>query len=184
MKSQKTHSSSFPKAVALALGANQGQLETVFFSTAAALAQAGMENIRLSPFYITAPVDCAPGTPDFINAALTGTWHDSVEKLHELCKELEERSGRPRDHARNTSRPLDLDIIFFGQESIDTPELTIPHKEASNRLFVLIPLADIAGDWIFPGLNMTVAEILEPYKGSAEFRQLCDKRIEPGQGLN
>ncbi|MBN2641620.1 MAG: 2-amino-4-hydroxy-6-hydroxymethyldihydropteridine diphosphokinase [Victivallales bacterium] len=178
MKKTKSHSSNSPQAIALALGANQGNLKTVFLDAAEALKQAGLEDIKLSPFYKTTPVGCAPGTPDFINAALTGTWHESVEKLHELCKELEEISGRPRNHARNTSRPLDLDIIFFGQESINTPELTIPHKEAANRLFVLVPLSDIAGDWMFPGMNMNVAEILEPYKSCSEFRQLCEGRID------
>ena len=131
----------------------------------------GVTGIRLSSFYRTAPVGCAPDTPYFVNAVLTGEWRDSVEKLHELCKSIEEKAGRPRDHEHYGSRPLDLDIIFFGDEIISTPELTIPHREAANRLFVLVPLAEIAGSRHFPGRQELVRDTLSRYKGSAEYRE-------------
>ncbi len=159
-------------AIALSLGGNLGDVSATFKSAAADLAQAGVTDIKLSSFYRTAPVGCVPGTPDFINAALTGNWTGSVEELHELCRSLEVKNGRPRDHEAYASRTLDVDIVFFGSEKINTADLTIPHKEASNRLFVLVPLADIAGDWTFPGTDSSVNDVLKPFKKTDEFKEL------------
>lgn len=149
---------------ALSLGGNTGNVRDTFRKALKALEHAGMENIRLSSLYSTSPVDCEPGTPDFINAALTGNWNGTVKELRELCKFLETEAGRPEKHPRYASRPLDIDIIFFGTEQYSDEELIIPHKEAEKRLFVLIPLAETAGNWIFPGKNRTVAQLTENLK--------------------
>lgn len=161
-------------AIALSLGGNLGDVSATFRSAANDLALAGVTDIKLSSFFRTAPVGCAPGTPDFINAALTGNWSGSVEELHELCRLLEVKNGRPRDHESYVSRTLDIDIVFFGSEIINTPDLTIPHKEASNRLFVLVPLAEVAGDWFFPGTGSTVNDVLDPFRNSDEFKALSE----------
>ncbi len=122
------------------------------------LASGGMSKLCLSPLYRTSPVDCAPGTPDFVNAALCGFWNRTPEELHSLCLYAEEKAGRPVVHLRNSNRPLDIDIIFFGELIINTTRLKIPHPEARKRLFVMKPLADIAGEFVFPDqpqLNVT-----------------------------
>lgn len=163
---------------AIGLGGNLGNIEETFSMAAEGLKKAGLENIRMSSIYKTVPVGCEPGTPDFLNAVLTGTWKSSVERLFDLCKSLEEKAGRPRIHPRYASRPLDLDMLLFGSLVCGSHELTIPHKEASNRLFVLVPLAEIASDWIFPDTKRTVSETLKEFKGSSEYEKILNSKLK------
>ncbi len=143
--------------IALALGGNIGDVSQTFLNAAEWLGRSGMGSVKMSSFYKTAPVGCEPGAPDFLNAALIGVWQDSPEELLELCRSLEERAGRPSAHERNVARTLDIDIVLFGDLMQDNLELTIPHKDATGRLFVLQPLAEIAPDWIFPDTLLSVA---------------------------
>lgn len=163
---------------AIGLGGNIGNVKETFSMTAESLEKAGLKNIRISSLYQTEPVDCAPETPDFLNAVLTGAWAGSAERLFELCKLLEEKAGRPREHPRYASRPLDLDILLFGSLVCDSPELTIPHKEASKRLFVLVPLAEIASDWIFPDTKRAVGEVLKDFLNSSEYQKIVNSKLK------
>jgi len=146
--------------VALALGGNQGDVPGAFETAQRGLEKAGLANARRSSLYRTSPVGCVPGTEDFTNAALSGIWPNSLDDLLKTCKSLETEAGRPLNHLKFSSRPLDLDIIFFGELLYARPGLTIPHPEAAKRLFVLVPLSEIAPDLPFPGLNRTVSEQL------------------------
>ncbi len=152
-----------PIRIALSLGGNLGDVASAFDSAIIALAEEGLCDIRRSSIYKTAPVDCAPGTPDFLNMAIAGDWYGTPEELFELCKELEVRAGRPAKHARNASRTLDLDIILFGDLILDMPHLKIPHIELKNRLFVLEPLTEIAPNWKYPGTDTTLKMLLEHF---------------------
>jgi 2-amino-4-hydroxy-6-hydroxymethyldihydropteridine diphosphokinase len=163
---------------ALGLGGNMGNVKDTFSIAAEGLKGAGMENVRISSLYRTEPVGCAPGTPDFLNAVVTGYWNDSVESLFELCKSLEEKAGRPRIHPRYASRTLDLDILLFGDLVCESPDLIIPHREASSRLFVLVPLAEIASEWIFPDTKKTVGETLSYFKASAEYEKILETKFK------
>ncbi len=154
-----------PIKIAISLGANLGNAAETIREAAARLESSGVRHCRLSSLIRTAPVDCAPGTPDFLNAALTGEWSGSPEDLLRLCQDLEVAAGRPRQHGINQSRPLDLDIILFGGTVLRTPELTIPHPRARRRRFVLEPLAEIAPDWCFPEDGMPIKRILKDLKG-------------------
>ena len=147
--------------IALSLGGNLGDVAAAFDSAINILEERGLCEIRRSSLYKTAPVDCAPGTPYFLNMALTGLWGDSPDALFQLCKELEVRAGRPAKHARNASRTLDLDIILFDDLILDLPHLKIPHVELRNRLFVLEPLVEIASDWKDPVTGMTLTMLLD-----------------------
>lgn len=147
--------------VALALGGNLGEVPARFAWAIARLAQAGLQQARGSHAYCTVPVGCPPGTPDFWNAAVIGNWADSPYDLLHLCKSLEQEAGRPNRHPANQSRTLDLDLLCFGDLSLREKTLTLPHPEATRRLFVLIPLAELALDWSWPGLlGKTVGELL------------------------
>ena len=148
-----------PVRIALSLGGNLGDVAASFDVAVDTLGQSGLCEICRSSLYVTRPVDCVPGTPDFLNAALTGYWEGTPEELLYLCKKLEEESGRPLKHARNASRTLDLDIILFGDRIVETPALTIPHPELKNRLFVLDPLVEIAPEWRCPGTDFTLSEL-------------------------
>ncbi|MBI3191613.1 MAG: 2-amino-4-hydroxy-6-hydroxymethyldihydropteridine diphosphokinase, partial [Pedosphaera parvula] len=80
-----------------------------------------------------------------------------LAKLHALEKEF----GRRPKKALNEPRPLDLDLITFGQRRCSAPELTLPHPRAHLRWFVLQPLAEIAPDLVLPGQTKTVRLLLD-----------------------
>ncbi len=164
--------------VALSLGGNLGDVPASFQAAAHGLEAAGMRGMRFSSCYRTRPVGCPAGSPPFINAALTGCWPHSLRELLSKCKELERLAGRSHGGARNSPRPLDLDIIFFGELVSTGPDITIPHKEAADRIFVLVPLSEIAGGWIFPGKGMTVTEVLNRLAaGSAEYAEVIAGKL-------
>jgi 2-amino-4-hydroxy-6-hydroxymethyldihydropteridine diphosphokinase len=73
---------------------------------------------------------------------------------------LEKEFGREPKKVLNEARPLDLDLIAFGNHTCVTPRLTLPHPRATQRRFVLEPLAEIAPDLVLPGQTRTVKELL------------------------
>ena len=114
----------------------------------------------LSGFHETEPVDCEPGSPSFLNAvAEIGTSLTPLELLRRLQQE-EIRSGRPRNHARNASRTLDLDLLYCDGMTLNHPELELPHPRMTKRVFVMKPLAEIHPDLRLPGWEMTCSEYL------------------------
>ena len=145
---------------ALSLGGNIGDVESRFDMVEKALVEAGVTAISRSRTYVTAPVGCVPGTPDFKNQALTGEFNGSPEVLFHLLQELERRSGRPAVHSSQESRTLDCDLILWGDEEINTSLLTVPHPRARLRQFVLEPLSEIAPEMTFPD-GVTVAQAFE-----------------------
>lgn len=163
--------------VALSLGGNTGNVPMSFRKALNKLQNGGLCEVRISSLYRTAPVGCAKGTPDFINAVVTGKWNSSLDSLHNLCLKIEVEEGRPTDHVKYASRTLDLDIVFFGDMVYSDSKITVPHREAKKRLFVLIPLAEIAGGRIFPGETVTVAEILKKHSATAEYENIMKTRF-------
>ena len=144
---------------ALSLGGNIGNVESRFDMVEKALADFGVTEIRRSRVYVTTPVGCVPGTPDFKNQALTGECATSPEELFSLLQNLERLNGRPAVHSSMESRTLDCDVILWGEEVIDTSLLTVPHPRARLREFVLGPLAEIAPEMRFPD-GVSVAQAL------------------------
>ena len=149
-----------PIKIAIALGGNLGDVAAAFEQAASLLAAGGVGEIRRSGNYRTRPVGCAPGAPDFLNAALTGVWRGSAGELLKLCQRIEIELGRPARHGVNRDRPLDHDLILFEGEIIRSETLTVPHPRALERLFVLEPLAEIAPEWVFPEQKITVKNAL------------------------
>lgn len=151
--------------VALSLGGNLGDVPARFAWALGELADADLRQAVCSSAYRTAPVGCAPGSPDFWNAVVVGLWSCGPERLLELCKRLEREAGRKPVESRPdglyASRPLDIDLLFLGDRVESRPGLTLPHPEAGRRLFVLVPMAEVAPDWRFPGsCGRTVSEAL------------------------
>jgi len=135
----------------IALGGNIGDVPAAFRRACEALSNAGFRIRRFSSLLRTAPVGCEPGAPEFTNAALSGFWGGTPSNLLRICQKIEADNGRPNDHAYHVSRTLDLDIILFGQETIDLPSLKIPHPEAAKRDFVMVPVREIEpdlADWL------------------------------------
>ena len=146
--------------IAIALGGNIGDVSNTFLQAITKLKENGLIDIVFSSLHSNPAVSCIPDTPDFTNAALTALWGKTPEELLELCQKIETEFGRPKIHSSNQSRVLDLDIILYGNLIINKEYLQIPHPRAHKRSFVLIPLAEIAPDWIFPTENCTIKDLI------------------------
>jgi 2-amino-4-hydroxy-6-hydroxymethyldihydropteridine diphosphokinase len=145
----------------IALGSNLGDKSALLNQAIGHLREIHESgDFLLSGFHETEPVDCAPGTPAFLNAvAEIGTSLTPLELLHRLQHE-EIRSGRPKNHARNASRTLDLDLLYCDEVTLHDPELELPHPRMTERTFVMGPLAEIRPDLRLPGWQMTCREYL------------------------
>jgi len=135
--------------VVIALGSNLGEPEIILQGAIASLNQL-LSVTAVSTFHRTAPVG-GPVQPDYLNAVLVGdcTNLSAVELLHQL-QAIEAEAGRTRE-VRWGPRTLDLDLILFGDQVMQTPELTLPHPRAHERKFVLEPWSEIDPDASIPG---------------------------------
>ena len=120
--------------------------------------QAAIEELKALPdsavvlasgLYRSAPLGCA-NQPDFLNAVVQIDTRLAPEALLERLQEIEERHGRERPFA-GAPRTLDLDLLLYGDQTIDTPRLKVPHPRMHQRAFVLKPLAEIAPQVAIPG---------------------------------
>ena len=115
-----------------------------------------------SSLWQSTPVDCPPGSPLFVNAAVAfePLRNETPESLLAKLQALEKEFGRRPKEVLNEPRPLDLDLIAFGNEVRSTPHLTLPHPRAQLRRFVLAPLNEIAPDLILPGQRRSIRDLL------------------------
>src|SRR5882724_9181265 len=148
--------------VFIALGSNLGDSQQIILQAMTRLQTLSTQPLLKSSLWQTTPVDCPTGSPPFINAVvgLQPPPGETPESLLQKLKALEKEFGRQPKKVLNEARPLDLDLIAFGQETRATPELVLPHPRAHLRRFVLQPLAEIAPDFILPGQRKTVAQLL------------------------
>jgi len=146
----------------IALGSNMGDSRTIVFDTMARLQNFSDEPILKSSLWETSPVNCPPGSPKFVNAAvgLVPRKKETPESLLKMLRGLEIDFGRTARKIPNEPRPLDLDLIAFGPETRNTPDLILPHPRAHMRRFVLQPLSEIAPDLVLPGQGSSVSELL------------------------
>ena len=99
----------------------------------------------ISSLQETAPVDCPPGSPDFINAvvALLPQQDETAESLLQAMQRIESSMGRVRSGLHNEARIIDLDLLLFHEQQVNTDELIVPHQGMLDRKFVMEPLAEI-----------------------------------------
>jgi len=113
-----------------------------------------------SAVYETEPVGCEAGAAKFLNAVIEIEYAGDAPDLLLDLVEIETRLGRPASHARNASRTLDLDLLYFGDMEIETPELQLPHPRITKREFVLKPLADIRPELVLPKQTESTRDLL------------------------
>ncbi len=147
----------------IALGANLGAAGQNLVRAIDALQRLSEGKLIQSGLWLSEPVDCPDGSKDFVNAVvgLKLGPQSSPELLLQQLKNLETEFGRRPDQPGNSPRPLDLDIIAYGDLTVNLPHLVIPHPRAHRRLFVLKPLEEIAPHLILPGFRQTVAKLVE-----------------------
>lgn len=145
----------------IALGSNQASpLEQVASALNAIAAIPQSRVVATSSFYRTPPLG-PQDQPDYLNAAVALETELSPEALLDHTQRIELEQGRVRKAERWGPRTLDLDIMLFGDVTLSTPRLTVPHYDMKNRAFMLVPLAEIAPDCVFPD-GQRVADVLEP----------------------
>ena len=148
-----------PVFVAIGMGANVGDPRRSFRLVRRRLFPL-LRNPKMSPLYSTSPVGGPTDQPYFLNAVITGRTSHSALALLTLLRDLEKAAGRKPAAKKNAPRPLDLDLRLYGNERIATRRLTVPHPRMTSRLFVLVPLADVAPRRVVPGTGKTVARLL------------------------
>lgn len=146
----------------IALGGNLGDARASVREAMERLAAFSSAPPLRSSLWRSTPVDCPPGSADFINAvtALAPLPRFTPESLLAELQALEREFGRRPKLVLNEARPLDLDLIAWGNEMRKTPTLTLPHPRAHLRRFVLQPLSELAPDLVLPGQTETVAQLL------------------------
>lgn len=144
--------------VHIALGSNLGDRMANLEAAIAALAPV-LADLERSPVYDTDP-KYVTDQPRFLNMVVAGETQLDPQALLTILKGIEQRLGRTAGE-RYGPRPIDLDILFYGDDSIDRPELAVPHPRLSERAFVLRPLADIDPGKIHPRTGRSVAEMLD-----------------------
>jgi 2-amino-4-hydroxy-6-hydroxymethyldihydropteridine diphosphokinase len=120
------------------------------------------EPILKSSLWETTPVDCPPGSPKFVNAVagLLPRKDETPKSLLKKLRKLEDEFGRKPKKILNEPRPLDMDLIAFGDQTHHSPKLILPHPRAHLRRFVLQPLSEIAPELILPGQTKTISQLL------------------------
>lgn len=136
--------------VYIGLGCNLGEREQTLVSACDAL-RACPENsaLKCSSLYETDPMGPSD-QPDFLNAVVGFTTSLTALELLDITQSIENQHGRVRDGERWGPRTLDLDVLLFGDQIINTPRLTVPHPGIAERSFVLVPLLELDPELVIP----------------------------------
>lgn len=117
--------------------------------------------LDVARLYLTVPISAIP-QPDYLNTAVAGVTARPPAELLAAARRLERAAGRRREPGlpRDAPRPLDVDLLVYGDRITTAPELTLPHPRLRERRFVLAPLADVLPDLPLPPDGATTAELL------------------------
>ena len=145
---------------AIALGSNRGNsLDILERSLNVLDLIPGIALQTVSSWYQTKPVGTPQPQPDYLNGCALLSAEQTPEELLAILQATEIQFGRTK---KGTLQPrtLDLDLLLYEDAIVNTPDLTIPHPRLNERAFVLVPLAEIAPDWIEPKSGIKIAQLL------------------------
>lgn len=160
-----------PEIVFLSLGSNVGDREKNLRTAIAALPELGVKLKKVSSIYETEPVDLLE-QPWFLNCVVEGETTVQPATLLRELRELERQMGSKKLLPRGP-RLIDLDILVYGERTIDSPELQVPHPRMHLRRFVLAPLAEIAPDLKHPTWSGTAAQLLNGLSDDSVVKKLA-----------
>jgi 2-amino-4-hydroxy-6-hydroxymethyldihydropteridine diphosphokinase len=158
--------------ILIGLGANlpseQGGPQATLEAALEALEAEGVRVLARSRWYRSAPVPPSD-QPWYVNAVVSVATTFGPAELLQLLHRIESRLGRQR-RMRNEARPLDLDLLDYDGRVVEQDEIILPHPRLHERAFVLLPLAELAPDWVHPRLGSTVKDLIAalPRDASAE----------------
>lgn len=160
---------------AIGMGSNmENRMRNLIEGIRYLLSRYGIGLFRLSGIYETPPIEGAEGG-NFLNCVLVGNFNGSVEELQKNCREAEILMGSTV-RKNNSSRTLDIDLLFFEDMVRNDKDLTLPHPGIQRRRFVLEPLSDV-WDTKIPGLDRTPEELLKKCSDKSRTLQIYDTPV-------
>ncbi|MCK4354223.1 MAG: 2-amino-4-hydroxy-6-hydroxymethyldihydropteridine diphosphokinase [Dehalococcoidia bacterium] len=153
----------------LCLGSNLGDREKNLIR-ALSLLSTEVNLDKASSIYETEPVGYKE-QPFFLNLACQVTTNLNPWELLHLAKTIENKMGRIPSKQINAPRPIDIDILFYNKQIINSKNLTVPHPRLAKRAFVLIPLSEIAAELIHPQLGKSIAALVNNVRGQSGVRK-------------
>lgn len=143
----------------IALGANLSNPKQSFIKALDAIAALGIPIENVSGLWKSPSWPPGLGHPDYLNAVAKISFAGKPMELLDILNQIETEFGRVRDE-RNAPRPMDLDIIDFDGIEMCHDRLTLPHPRMETRGFVLLPLQQVASDWIRPGTGDSIESLI------------------------
>ena len=165
--------------VYLSLGSNLQDREKNLREGIAALGPAGVRVKKVSSLYETEPVDYLDQAW-FLNCVVEAETELQPQVLLQSLQGIEMRMGRKKSVPKGP-RLIDIDILLYGKETIDTPELQVPHPGMRLRRFVLAPLAEVAPEQRHPSWNATARELLAHTPDRSEVRRIEKNEVTKTQ---
>jgi 2-amino-4-hydroxy-6-hydroxymethyldihydropteridine diphosphokinase len=165
-----------PALCAIALGSNLGDSQRTLVNAIATLDRTLKIIVRsVSSWYQTVAI--GPVQPDYLNGCAILEVQLTPEELLATLLQIETKFGRIRQE-RWGPRTLDLDLLLFDDLILDTPTLQLPHPRMAERAFVLLPLAEIAPEWIEPVSQKAIAELVKTVNCSGVRRLLVTEPFD------
>lgn len=146
-------------SVIIALGSNLGEPHKELQAAKKFLQDLSTKPVLCSSIFRSEPL--GPSKNDFLNAVIHIQTELNPAELFEKCKHHEKKRGRPSRYPKWTARTIDLDIISYDHLVVQRDTLIIPHKEYTRRLFVLLPLQEIAPEWEDPQTGTPIKKLID-----------------------
>ena len=159
----------------LSLGSNLGDRLNHLRSAIELLRASRMRILRCSAVYETEPVDLEE-QPDFLNMALAARTPLGPQAVLAACREVEQRLGRRRPEE---ARTIDIDLLYYGTVELSTEILELPHPRLYERRFVLVPLQEIASDFLDPVRDQTIESLLKRCPDQSRVTEFSSGSLEP-----